>query len=108
MNSNESGLFISGGFAESASSGGDDDYTWWDSDATVCGSVRHEQVRRSQLHLGQAGDWQAEYAAQLEDLDNQYGLNADDADVPTGEDQLYVDEAADGGSSVVSIRSTRD
>jgi hypothetical protein len=86
--SDEQGVNINNGYAQSASSGGDVDYSVWGSTDTDCGSVGHEQLRRSQVFLGNPRDYVVE--------------------APTDDNQLHTKEACDGGSSVISIRSTRD
>jgi hypothetical protein len=100
VSDNERGIDINNGYAQSASSGGDIDYSVWGSTDTDCGSVGHEQLRRSTLLLGPARDYR---------VDAELAQTAPTSDEnQNNEDQLCIDEAADGGSSVVSIRSTRD
>ena len=78
--SDERGVNINNGYAQSASSGGDVDWSFWDSDVSDRGTQEAPPI----------------------------AADTDDHDDMTGEDQLYIDEACDGGSSVISIRSTRD
>ena len=58
--SDERGVNINNGYAQSASSGGDVDYFVWGSTDTDCGSVGHEQLRRSQLNHGPARDYRVD------------------------------------------------